>query len=172
MSKAYAPVPEKAISDRAAADVVEALGVLPETVWLHGDDACDCTFQRIGLWKNPYIGETLEVRMCCIWAELYRLFPQHVRATPAYLTGDDEWLEGQREWDGETEMPRALWYRQIARETGRPLQAIREEYANIPSPAGTPRPTPPPTVDPIAALFDAVTKLAIAVRELQEKDTR
>lgn len=152
--------------------LIETMGVLPEAVWLHGDDACDCTFQRIGMWKNPYLGETLEVRMCCIWAELYKLFPQHVRSTPAYLTGDDEWVEGQRAWDGEHDMPRALWYRQLARETGQPLEAIRAEYAAYPSPSGSPRPPSPPAPDPIARLFDAVTKLAVAVRELQERDAR
>lgn len=161
------------LNDRAAADVVAALGVLPETVWVHGDDACDCTFQRIGRWTNPYLGQTLEVRMCCIWDELYKLFPQHVRSTPAYLTGDDEWLEGTRAWDGETEMPRAIWYRQIARETGRSLAEVRSEYARMTPPAGTPRPpaAAPAQPDIIALLIRSVEGLARELLELKAQVT-
>ena len=158
------------LNDKAVADVVAAMGMLPETVWLHGDDACDCTFQRIGLWKNPYIGETLEVRMCCIWDELYKLFPQHVRRTPAYLNGDDEWIPGQQEWDGEQDMPRALWYRQLARKHGKPLPEIRGIYGAVPAPFGIPRPAPEgETIDPIEALLAMVTHLAERVVALEAK---
>ena len=115
--------------------------VLPEVFFDVGDDACDCTFQRIGLWTNPYIGETLEVRMCCIWAELYKLFPQHVRVTPAYLDSNtNEWSEGPANWDGETDMPAYLWYRQLSRKEGLTLPEIRTKYADQTPPVGTPRP--------------------------------
>lgn len=158
------------LSDRVIADVVAAMDLLPETVWLHGDDACDCTFQRIGLWKNPYIGETLEVRMCCIWGELYKLFPQHVRSTPAYLDGEDEWRAGQAEWNGETEMPRALWYRQLARHTGKPLADVRSEYGALTPPQGTPRPAPEAEdgIDPLVLLFSMIGDLADELAELKE----
>ena len=116
------------------------MGLLPENVWQHGDDACDCTFQRIGMWTNPYLAETLEVRMCCIWEELYKLFPQHVRRVPAYLTNNDDWETEPREWDGETEMPRALWYRQQARRDGTAVADARSRYAHLTPPQGTPRP--------------------------------
>ena len=145
------------------------MGTLPEAAWLHGDDACDCTFQRIGLWKNPYIGETLEVRMCCIWAELYKLFPQFVRVTPAYLTGDDEWDTSVREWDGEHDMPRDIWYRQRARIEGLMLTEVREKYATQSPPAGTPREAPEPGVDPLDALFAMLTHLAERIVALEEK---
>ena len=160
------------LSDRAAADIVAAMGTLPEAAWLHGDDACDCTFQRIGLWKNPYLGETLEVRMCCIWAELYKLFPQFVRVTPAYLTGDDEWDTAIREWDGEHAMPRALWYRQRSRVEGASLPEIRAKYAGLTPPEGTPRPPQEPGIDPVEALFAMVTHLAERITELETKEAR
>lgn len=126
--------------DMAAVDIVSALGVLPEDFWNHEDDACDCTFQRIGMWKNPYLGETLEVRMCCIWAELYKLFPQYVRVTPAYLVDDATWETSVREWDGEADMPRSIFYRQMARKDGISLAEARERYAHVEAPRGTPRP--------------------------------
>jgi len=159
-----------AVAERDIADVAMAIGAFPETVWLHGDDACDCTFQRIGLWKNPYLGETLQVRMCCIWGELYRLFPQFVKETPAYLDGENEWLIGQRAWDGEGEMPRALWHRQLARRYGRPLPEIRAEFADAKPPAGVPRERDAGEegVDPLAVLFEMVTGLASEVARLRE----
>lgn len=161
------------LNDTAVADVVAALGALPETIWLHDDDACDCTFQRIGLWKNPYLGETLEVRMCCIWAELYKLFPQFVRTTPAYLTGDDEWQPGAREWDGEADMPRAIWYRQLAQMTGRTLPEIRAAYANQEAPKGKPRPVVEPDeeeVHPLEAAFAMIDHLAERIVALEARE--
>ena len=157
------------MNSAAVLPLLATMAALPETVWLHGDDACDCTFQRIGLWKNPYLAETLEVRMCCIWEELYRLFPQHVRRTPAYLTGDDEWETAARAWDGETEMPRHLWYRQVAHLTGRPLAAVREELARQLPPAGTPRPPAPARPDIVAMLIATVEELAREVLALKER---
>lgn len=110
---------------------------LPDAMWQHGDDLCDCTFQRIGLWTNPYIARTLKVRFCCIWEELYKQYPQHVQRIPAFLDYNNS-AEGEnghetyellpREWDGEGQMPRALWHRQIQTRTGQTLAEIREEY--------------------------------------------
>ena len=149
---------------------VEAFGVMPEAFWNHEDDACDCTFQRIGLWKNPYIGETLEVRMCCIWAELYKLFPQHVRVTPAYLVDDEAWAQSVMEWNGESAMPRSIWYRQLARQTGRSLPEIRAAYGHLEPPQGTPKPVPQEvTVNPIDALMAMVTHLADRIVDLEAK---
>lgn len=82
--------------------------VKPAEAWDAQDDLCDCVFQRIGRWTNPYIGETLEVRMCCIWADIYKQYPQYVRVTrsePAI-------------WNGEFDMPKAIWHRQLANDKG------------------------------------------------------
>ena len=119
------------VAPKVKADALAALfaGTFPGEFWNCQDDKCDCVYQRIGMWTNPYLAETLEVRMCCIWAELYKQFPQFVRVTPAYLDGNEKkWVSEPMEWNGETEMPRAIWYRQIAEKTGRPLSEVREEY--------------------------------------------
>ena len=112
--------------------VVEALsiGSLPDVIWRDDDDLCDCEFQRVCQWTNPYIGSTHEVRLCCIWAELYKLFPDHVRDIPAsFDLNRQAWRTEPAEWDGETEMPKAIWYRHLASKHGRPLAEIRAEYA-------------------------------------------
>lgn len=113
--------------------IVEALsiGQLPDVRWKSHDDLCDCVYQRIGMWTNPYLGETLEVRMCCIWGELYKQYPQFVRLVPAFLDygHNDEWITEPAEWNGEDEMPKALWYRQLARKQGRSVESIRAEYS-------------------------------------------
>lgn len=102
---------------------------LPEQFWDVEDDKCDCTYQRIGLWTNPYIGETLEVRMCCIWAELYKLFPNMVRVTDAFFDyNKNEWVTRQREWDGELDMPESIWFRQLAKKLGKSVDEVRQEY--------------------------------------------
>ena len=117
------------------------LGMIPEIEWKHGDDLCDCTFQRIGMWKNPYLAETLEVRMCCIWAELYKQFPQFVRTIPGYFDDNaGEWITEPMEWNGETEMPRALHFRQVSRKLGVSLDEAREHFPT--PPAGKPRKDP------------------------------
>lgn len=129
------------LNERAVADVMAAMTMLPETFFEPDDDRCDCTFQRIYFTTNPYLGATLEVRMCCIWAELYKLFPQFARETPAFKDYRiDEWdTGGPWEWNGETPMPRALWYRQLARQTGKSLPEIRAEYGHLEPPQGIPR---------------------------------
>lgn len=128
-------------STRLSPAVVQALAVgsLPDIQWQVGDDLCDCTFQRVGWWTNPYLAETLEVRMCCIWAELYKQFPDLVRTIPAFWNyNQNEWVTETQDWNGETQMPRALWYRQLARQQGRPLPEIRAEYQNQEPPQGRP----------------------------------
>lgn len=164
-----------ALNEQALGDIVQAMGLFPEDAWDVGDDLCDCTYQRIGLWKNIYLAETLEVRMCCIWSKLYELFPQYVRTTPGYMVDSGEWITECREWDGETDMPKGIWYRQLARQQGRAVADIRREYSTRDSerPKGTPRP-PLPEVeafDPIEALFEMVQGLAAEVAALRgERD--
>jgi hypothetical protein len=108
--------------------IVEAViaGELADAAWFHGDDLCDCTFQRIGMWKNPYLAETLEVRQCCIWAALYKQYPEFVRVLPGYFNENTgEWITEPMEWDGEADMPLALWHRQVARIEGTDLATAR-----------------------------------------------
>ena len=85
--------------------------------WLSGDDGCDCMMERIGEWSNPQMAYTKQIRFCCIWAELERMFPQHVQEVPAYYDGNrDEWQTEIQDWDSEdADMPLPYWYRQHAR---------------------------------------------------------
>jgi hypothetical protein len=117
--------------------------MLPEVMWDVEDDLCDCTFQRIGMWTNPYLGETLEVRACCIWAKLYEMFPEYVRTTGAFLDYNrDEWDTTLRDWDGESDMPPAIWYRHLARKEGISVSEARAKYKHRDEerPRGVPRP--------------------------------
>lgn len=114
--------------------LLEALSIseLPDVQWLNEDDLCDCTFQRIGMWKNPYLAETLEIRLCCVWAELAKQYPDFVRTIPGYWDDNNkEWITQPWDWNGESAMPKALWLRQLARKQDRPLSEIREEYADL-----------------------------------------
>lgn len=83
-----------------AAQIIQA-----QETWDVNDDLCDCTFQRVGYWNNPYIGETYEVRLCCVWAEMEKQWPQFFKRTQIEPA----------EWNGETEMPRSLYHRQLAK---------------------------------------------------------
>lgn len=112
-------------------------GEIPEVRWVHGDDECDCTFQRIGEWTNPYIARTLRVRFCCIWAELYKQFPQFVQEIPAYYDQNTGMLINEpAEWDGDTDMPRHLWYRQLAVQIGIPVSEARRLFEKHEPPKG------------------------------------
>lgn len=123
---------------------------LPEVHWLQGDDLCDCTFQRIGDWTNPYLGQTLRVRLCCIWEEIYQQYPQYVERIPAYYDSNrHKWVREPQEWDSdEADMPLPIWYRQIAARTGKTLEQVRREYRGREKerpkrlPRGTKRPQP------------------------------
>lgn len=115
--------------------VVEALRILaaaggPDIHWLLGDNLCDCLFQRIGDWNNSYLGRTLRVRVCCIWAELYKQYPQFVQELPYYDSNRHTYNAEPQEWDSdEMPMPVYLWLRQLAIKHGKSLAQIREEYA-------------------------------------------
>jgi len=111
---------------------------IPEEEWTNQDDLCDCTFQRTGDWANPYLGRTQRVRICCLFAELYEQYPHLIQEIPAYYDENTgKWESKPREWDGETDMPEAIWHRQLAVKTGMPLEDIREVYANQSPPKGT-----------------------------------
>lgn len=104
----------------------------PEMRWKVGDDLCDCTFQRIGDWTNPYIGKTLRVRLCCLWKELAKNYPDLVEMIPFYYDqNNDVYLPKPLPWDSDgMDMPRDIWYRQLETQTGLSLQEIRNAYWN------------------------------------------
>ena len=118
--------------------IIEALsvGLLPDVQWKAHDDLCDCVYQRIGMWTNPYLAETLEVRMCCIWAKFYEQYPEFSRTVPAFWDYNaDEWVTEPMDWNGEEDMPAALWHRQLARRRGISVTAAR--HLNLAPPKGT-----------------------------------
>jgi hypothetical protein len=120
--------------------VIEALAIaeLPDVQWKMHDDLCDCVYQRIGQWTNPYLAETLEVRMCCIWADLYKQYPQFVRTIPAFWDyNKEEWVTQPMQWNGEDDMPASVWHRQLARVLGISVDEARA--MNLPAPEGEPR---------------------------------
>jgi hypothetical protein len=121
------------LSATAVRDVLAALatGNLPDVHWLVGDDLCDCTFQRIGEWTNPYLARTLRVRMCCIWERLYEQFPEYVqRLDASYDENRHRYVTEPAAWDSpDMAMPVAIWHRQLAKEQGKSLAEIRQEYA-------------------------------------------
>jgi hypothetical protein len=118
-------------------------GTIPEIQWVHGDDLCNCTFQRIGEWTNPYLARTLRVRMCCIWADLYRQYPEFVQEIPAYYDENRDLFETESmEWNVEdADMPVHLWHRQIATLTGLSLPEVRDKFAGVPPPDAVPEGT-------------------------------
>lgn len=130
-TKAPAPaLTGPALEQALAAFMALASGDLPKVRWCEGDDLCDCTFQRIGEWTNPYLARTLRVRLCCIWKEIYKQYPQHVQEIPAYWSQDlHRWETKPQAWNSpKADMPKGLWYRALAAKEGKPLAAIREQY--------------------------------------------
>lgn len=120
---------ERPLQPGVMRDVLAALSTasLPDVTWILGDDLCDCTFQRIAEWTNPYIARTLRVRLCCIFAELYKQYPQFVQDIPGYYDENrHRFVLEPRAWDSEEmAMPRYLWHRQLASVTGRDVAEIR-----------------------------------------------
>jgi len=128
------------LSEQAPGQVIHG-GHVPEFRWTNQDDKCDCVFQRIGDWTNPYIGRTLRVRMCCIWSDIYKQYPQFVQEIPGYWNANEgKFEEEPQEWNGEFDMPASIWHRHLAVTTGRPIDEIREQFAEVPPPKGVPRP--------------------------------
>lgn len=123
--------------------LLELTEQIPEIRWQHGDDLCDCAFQRIGWWTNPYLGRTLEIRLCCAWKKLGELLPevgQFIREIPAYEDPNTgRYHTAPAEWDGDYDMPRYLWYRHLAAKTGKPLGQIRREYDHLTPPRAVSR---------------------------------
>jgi hypothetical protein len=110
---------------------------IPGLQWDTHDDLCDCTFQRIGFWTNPYIGATLRMRLCCLWKELAKQYPDLIQEVSAFYNYNTHEYEAKPwEWNGEFDMPRAIWYRHLASKTGAPLAEVRQEYADQEPPKG------------------------------------
>ena len=101
-----------------------------QDTWDVNDDLCDCTYQRMGYWNNPYIGETYEVRLCCLYAEFEKQWPQYFKRTQIEPA----------EWDGEQDMPRSIYARQLSKLHGIPLEDARGIAAD--PPRGKPKPEP------------------------------
>ena len=122
--------------------MLEALlltGHIPEIRWKQDDDLCDCTFQRIGWWTNPYLARTMEVRLCCIWKILAEKNPEIaalVREIPAFDDYNrDCWVSEPAAWDAKDhDMPRALWHRQLSIQQDKPLEQVRREYDHLEPP--------------------------------------
>jgi hypothetical protein len=91
--------------------------------WSVEDDLCDCTYQRIGYWFNPYIGVTEEVRLCCVWAKFREQWPEFFRTT----------RDEPRNWNGEAPMPPAIWHRHLASKYGISLSEARSQGTAPPS---------------------------------------
>ena len=114
---------------------------MPEITWTHGDDLCNCTFQRIGDWSNPYIARTRRVRVCCLENRMLEGNEDLVQDIPGYYnenTGDFEtepWV-----WDGEDDMPEHLFMRQTAIIQGLSLDETRVKFEGVEPPKGIPRP--------------------------------
>jgi hypothetical protein len=112
------------------------LDQIPEIRWEHGDDLCDCTFQRIGYWTNPYLARTMEIRMCCWYKALVEIHPElgaFIREIPAFDNyNTNQWETEPYDWSSqEADMPAAIWYRHLSAKTGKPLSEIRKEYAHL-----------------------------------------
>lgn len=115
-------------------------GDMPGLEWEMHDDLCDCIYQRVGFWSNPYLAETHKIRLCCVWARLREMWPDLFQDIPAYFDlNTRRYIEEAAEWNGEDDMPRAVWYRQLAHRTGKPLAEVRAKYADQEPPRGVKR---------------------------------
>ena len=122
---------------------LNTLQSIPEIVWTHGDDLCDCTFQRIGEWTNPYLARTLRVRVCCIEAQLYAQFPQFVQEIPGYYNENADQFEVKPQvWNADHPIPEHIWHRQLAVMEGITLEQARAIAEHIPAPPPVPKPNP------------------------------
>ena len=123
------------------ADIISILATagIPDVIWRDHDDLCDCTFQRVCQWTNPHLGTTHEERLCCIWAKIHEMFPGCSRDIPAYFDiNAQEWVPEVVPWNGEFDMPPALWHRQIARVLGISVAEAREHPLAKGPPRGKP----------------------------------
>ena len=144
-------------------------GEVPEIRWQHGDELCGCVFQRIGDWTNPYIGRTLRVRMCCIWAELYKDYPEFVQEIPAsYDWNTGLFQDEPQEWNGEEDMPESLWHRQLAVMSGMELDEVQEKFEGQLPPKGIPRPKRVEVREPMSE-HEVIGRQLMAIEDLEQQ---
>ena len=114
---------------------------MPEITWTHGDDLCNCTFQRIGDWSNPYLGLTRRVRVCCLEQRMLEGNEDLVQDIPGYFNENTGQFEAEPwVWDGEDDMPDHLFMRQTAIIQGLSLDETRVKFEGVEPPKGIPRP--------------------------------
>ena len=114
---------------------------MPEFIWTHGDDLCDCTFQRIGEWTNPYLARTRRVRVCCLEDRMLEGNEDLVQDIPGFFNDTTGLLETEPwVWDGEDDMPEHLFMRQTAIIQGLSLDETRVKFEGVEPPKGIPRP--------------------------------
>ena len=114
---------------------------MPEFIWTHGDDLCDCTFQRIGEWANPYLARTRRVRVCCLEDRMLYGNEYLVQDIPGFFNDNTGLFEMEPwVWDGEDDMPEHLFMRQTAIIQGLTLDETRVKFEGVEPPKGIPRP--------------------------------
>ena len=142
---------------------------MPEITWTHGDDLCNCTFQRIGDWANPYIARTRRVRVCCLENRMLEGNEDLVQDIPGYFnenTGEFEtepWV-----WNGEDDMPESLFMRQAAIIQGLSLDATRVKFEGVEPPKGIPRPK---VVNKRRSMseYEVIGQQVMKIQELEKK---
>ena len=114
---------------------------MPEFIWTHGDDLCDCTFQRIGEWTNPYLARTRRVRVCCLEDRMLEGNEDLVQDIPGFFNDNNGLFETEPwVWNGEDDMPEHLFMRQTAIIQGLSLDETRVKFEGVEPPKGIPRP--------------------------------
>ena len=114
---------------------------MPEFIWTHGDDLCDCTFQRIGEWSNPYLARTRRVRVCCLEDRMLDGNEDLVQDIPGFFNDNTGLFETEPWiWNGEDDMPQHLFMRQTAIIQGLSLDETRVKFEGVEPPKGAPRP--------------------------------
>lgn len=136
------------LNEQVQADLISILATagIPDVIWRDHDDLCDCTFQRVCQWTNAHLGVTHEERLCCIWAKLHEMFPGCSRDIPAYFDINAQaFVPDVVPWNGEFDMPPALFHRQIARLGGISVSEARDKAKELglEPPKGKPLPVKP-----------------------------
>ena len=105
---------------------------MPEFIWTHGDDLCDCTFQRIGEWANPYLARTRRVRVCCLEDRMLDGNEDLVQDIPGFFNDSTGLFETEPwVWNGEDDMPEHLFMRQTAIIQGLSLDETRGKFEGV-----------------------------------------
>ena len=142
---------------------------MPEFIWTHGDDLCDCTFQRIGEWSNPYLARTRRVRVCCLEDRMLEDNEDLVQDIPGFFNDNTGLFETEPwMWDGEDDMPEHLFMRQTAIIQGLSLDDTRVKFEGVEPPKGTPR---PPMVEKRETMseYEVIGQQVMKIQELEKQ---